>query len=66
MEIEIFKQSPVGDKISLGILKVNQVENYEIPKNTAVLFQNQSKSQTARIKIEFRGTSNLTMGYKEN
>lgn len=64
--IEIFKQELDGEKISEGFLKVNQEETYEIPKNTAVFFQNSSPSKVVRIKIELFGTSNLSMGYKEN
>ena len=64
--IEIFQQELEGEKISVGILKVNQEETYEIPRNTAVFFQNSSSSKVVRIKIELYGTSNLSMGYKEN
>jgi len=39
VDIEIFKQELGGEKISVEILKVNQEENYEIPKNTAVFFK---------------------------
>lgn len=62
--IEIFKQELDGEKTSVGFLKVNQEETYEIPKNTAVFFQNSSSSKQVRIKIELYGTSNLSMGYK--
>ena len=64
--IEIFKQPIEGEKVSVGMLKVNQEETYEIPKNTAVFFQNSSPSKAVRIKIALYGTSNLSMGYKEN
>jgi len=65
-DIEIFKKELGGEKISVGILKVNQKETYEIPGNTAVFFQNLSKTKPVKIDIELRGTTNLSMGYKEN
>lgn len=65
-DIEIFKQELEGEKVSVGILKVNQQETYKIPRNTAVFFQNLSKYKQVKIDIELRGTTNLSMGYKEN
>ena len=64
--IEIFKQELEGEKISVGILKVNQEETYEIPRNTAVFFQNSNSSKRVTLKIELYGANNLSMGYKEN
>ena len=64
--IEIFKQELDGEKISVGMLKVNQEETYEIPRNTAVFFQNSNSSKRVTLKIELYGANNLSMGYKEN
>lgn len=66
VDIEIFKQELDGEKVSIGMLKVNQEETYEVKRNTAVFFQNSSPSKVVRIKIELYGTSNLSMGYKGN
>jgi hypothetical protein len=64
VDIEIFKQELGSEKISVGILKVNQESSFDIAKNTAVFFQNYSSSKTVRIKIKLVGTSNLSMGYQ--
>ncbi len=66
VEFEIFKRELEGEKIRVGILKVNQAETYEIPRNTMVYFQNQSKFKQVKVNIKLKGTSNLTMGYQDN
>lgn len=66
VNIEIFTQALDGDKVSTGILKANQEETYEVPRNTAVFFQNGSSNKMVRIKVSIKGTSNLSMGYKGN
>jgi hypothetical protein len=64
VNLEIFKQELGREKISAGILKINQENSFDIAKNTAVFFQNYSSSKTVRLKIKLVGTSNLSMGYQ--
>lgn len=63
-DVEIFKQELQSKIMSIGVLKVGQIDKYEIPEDTAVFFKNYSKSKSAELSIELFGATNLSMGYK--
>ena len=65
VDIEVFVQPLDKERVSVGVLKPNAVDEYRIEKDTKVIFKNLG-DETATIGIKLSGDTSLSMGYKPN
>jgi hypothetical protein len=65
VETEVFGERENEERKSLGVLKPKDKNEYNVAKNTKVIFKNLG-SQTATIGIKLSGDTSLSMGYKPN
>ncbi len=61
--VEVFGESENEERKSLGVLKPKDKSEYNIAKNTKVIFKNLG-SEKAAIGIKLSGDTGLSMGYK--
>jgi hypothetical protein len=64
-DVEVFIERENEERKSLGVLKPNGKGEYNVAKNTLVIFKNLG-DKTAIIGIKLSGETNLSMGYKPN
>ncbi len=64
-DVEVFKTSNNEMPASLGVLKIGQEQNYNVPDNTKVIFKNLGNSKTD-LAIKLYGDKNLSMKYQNN
>jgi hypothetical protein len=65
VDVEVFASAENEERKSLGVLKPKDKEEYNVAKNTQVIFKNLG-DKTATIGIKLSGETNLSMGYKPN
>jgi hypothetical protein len=65
VDVEVFGEREDEERKSLGVLKPNDKNEYNIAKNTKVIFKNLG-NKTATISIKLSGDTGLSMGYKPN
>jgi hypothetical protein len=66
VDVEVFGEREDEERKSLGVLKPNDKNEYNVGKNTKVIFKNLG-SEKATIGIKLSGDfSGLSMGYKPN
>lgn len=65
VDIEILTETEKEERKSVGILKPNDKADFQILKNTKVIFKNLG-NETATIGIKLSGDTSLSMGYKPN
>jgi hypothetical protein len=65
VDIEVFTETEKEAPKSVGVLKPNDKADFQILKNTKVIFKNLG-NETATIGIKLSGDTNLSMGYKPN
>jgi nucleoid DNA-binding protein len=65
VDIEVFGELENEERKSLGVLKPKDKSEYNVAKNTKVIFKNLG-SKTATIGIKLSGDTSLSMGYKPN
>jgi hypothetical protein len=65
VDVEVFAAAENEERKSLGVLKPNDKGEYNVAKNTQVIFKNLG-DKTATIGIKLSGETNLSMGYKPN
>jgi hypothetical protein len=64
-DVEVFGERENEERQSLGVLKPDDKGEYNVAKNTKVIFKNLG-DKTATIGIKLSGETNLSMGYKPN
>ena len=64
-DVEVFGKRENEERKSLGVLKPDDKGEYNVAKNTQVIFKNLG-DKTATIGIKLSGETNLSMGYKPN
>jgi hypothetical protein len=64
-DVEVFAAAENEERKSLGVLKPKDKGEYNVAKNTQVIFKNLG-DKTATIGIKLAGETNLSMGYKPN
>jgi hypothetical protein len=65
VDVEVFGERENEEKTSLGVLKPKDKSEYNVEKNTKVIFKNLG-DKTATIGIKLSGDTSLSMGYKPN
>jgi hypothetical protein len=65
VDIEVFGERENEERKSLGVLKPKDKSEYNVAKNTKVIFKNLG-DKTATIGIKLSGDTSLSMGYKPN
>ena len=65
VEVEVFAAAENEERKSLGVLKSGDKGEYNVAKNTQVIFKNLG-DKTATIGIKLSGETSLSMGYKPN
>ena len=65
VDVEVFAVEENEERKSLGVLKPDDKGEYNVTKNTKVIFKNLG-DKTATIGIKLSGETNLSMGYKPN
>ncbi len=65
VNVEVFAAAENEERKSLGVLKSGDKGEYNVAKNTQVIFKNLG-DKTATIGIKLSGETNLSMGYKPN
>jgi hypothetical protein len=65
VDVEVFGERENEERKSLGVLKPKDKNEYNVAKNTKVIFKNLG-SETATIGIKLSGDTSLSMGYKPN
>jgi hypothetical protein len=65
VDVEVFGERENEEIKSLGTLKPNDKNEYNIAKNTKVIVKNLG-NKTATIGIKLSGDTSLSMGYKPN
>ena len=63
VDVEVFTAAEKEERKSLGILKPNDKSEYNVARNTQVIFKNLG-DKTATIGIKLSGDTGLSMGYK--
>lgn len=63
--VEVFGERENEERKSLGVLKPNDKNEYQIAKDTKAIFKNLGR-ETAKIGIKLSGNASLSMGYKPN
>ena len=64
-DVEVFGERENEERQTLGVLKPNEKGEYNVVKNTKVIFKNLG-NETATIGIKLSGDTGLSMGYKPN
>ncbi len=65
VDVEVFGERENEERKSLGVLKPKDKNEYNVAKNTKVIFKNLG-NKTATIGIKLSGDTGLSMGYKPN
>ncbi len=65
VDVEVFGERENEERKSLGVLKPKYKNEYQVLKDTKVIFKNLG-DKTATIGIKLSGETNLSMGYKPN
>lgn len=65
VDVEVLGEPENEERKSLGVLKPNDRGEYNVAKNTKVIFKNLG-SEKATIGIKLSGDTGLSMGYKGN
>ncbi len=65
VDVEVFGERENEERKSLGVLKPKEKGEYNVIKDTKVIFKNLG-DKTATIGIKLSGETSLSMGYKPN
>ncbi len=65
VDVEVFAAAENEERKSLGVLKPKDKGEYNVAKDTQVIFKNLG-DKTATIGIKLLGETSLSMGYKPN
>lgn len=65
VDVEVFSAFENEPRKSLGVLKPDDKDEYQVTKNTQIIFKNLG-AKKAVIGIKLAGDTNLSMGYKPN